>query len=323
MKRSPSETAHTSISGDRDRLVEDGSPKITVARALKATAPEWAKDASRPFFRAYGRATCRQRPLPDYLLIGTKRGGSTSMFKYLNRHPNVLPMWPGVENAKKTYFFDRYYDRGTDWYRAHFPTRRQRELVEERTGAPAITGEAAVNYMFNPVVLPRVRQTLPGVKVIVLLRNPVDRVWSHYHERVNAGIEPLSFREALDAEDERLAGEVERMTVDSGYYSENFDNYSYRARGRYLEHLEPWLDAFYPHQLLIVRSEDLYTQPHEVLEQTHRFLGLPDVPLTAHRYNQLPANTLDPDLRAELGDYYRPHVQALEESLDRSLGWTL
>jgi hypothetical protein len=261
--------------------------------------------------------------LPDYLLIGTKRGGSTSLFKYLNQHPNVLPMWPGVENAKKTYYFDRYYFRGPNWYRAHFPTTTQREAVLQRTGSPAVTGEAAVNYMFNPLVPPRVLETLPDVKLIVVLRNPVDRIWSHYHERVNAGTEHLSFLDALDAEEERLAGEVERMHEDPHYYSERFDFCSYKARGRYLEHLEPWLDLFSPDQLHIIRSEDMYSDPETIVLEAQRFLGLPEQPVRTHRYNYLPSDTLSPELRTQLSDYYRPHVQALEERLGRSFDWGL
>lgn len=261
--------------------------------------------------------------MPDYLVIGTKRGGSTSLFKYLNQHPNVLPMWPGVENAKKTYFFDRHFGRGTDWYRAHFPTRAQREQVERRTGVPAITGEAAVNYMFWPGVVERVRATIPDVKLVVALRNPVDRIWSHYHERVKAGTEPLSFPDALEAEDGRLAGEVERTLADPHYVSLALDFYSYKARGRYLEHLGPWLDAFYPEQLFVVRSEDMYTDPVGTINSVQSFLGLPEIPIIAHRYNYLPADTLDPALRAELSDYYRPHVLALEDRLGRSFDWNL
>jgi hypothetical protein len=245
------------------------------------------------------------------------------LFKYLNRHPNVLPMWPGVENAKKTYFFDRYYYRGTNWYRAHFPTSRQREKVRRLTGAPAVTGEAAVNYMFNPVVPERVKQTLPNVRLIVVLRNPVDRIWSHYHERVNAGTETLSFQDALDAEEERLAGEVEHMLEDPRYYSERFDFCSYKARGRYLEHLERWLDLFPPEQLHIVRSEDMYADPETAVARVQRFLGLPDQPVSAHRYNYLPSDTLSPELRKQLSDYYRPHVAALEDRLGRSFDWDL
>lgn len=215
-----------------------------VASRTKGVAPAWAKEAVRPTFRVAGRATSRLRPFPDYLIIGTKRGGTTSMYKYLLRHPNVIPMWPGVENAKKTHFFDQNFHRGTEWNRAHFPTSMQRSRVERREGAPVLTGEAAPYYMFHPLVAERVRQTLPQVKLIVLLRNPVDRIWSHHHERVYNGTEPLPFREALDAEEERLAGEHDRIVNEPGYYSERHDFCSYLARGRYLEHLEPWLDLF-------------------------------------------------------------------------------
>lgn len=293
------------------------------AQLLKSVAPRWAKEAARPFMHAYGRATWRQRPLPDYLIIGTKRGGSTSMFKYLTKHPNVLPPWPGVENHKKTNFFDQNYDRGEAWYRSHFPTARMRAQVAQRTGHPAITGEGAINYMFFPHVIDRVRAMIPEVRLVVVLRNPVDRAWSHYHERVKAGTEPLSFREALRAEDGRLAGEVDRMVSDPHYFSEPYDLFSYRTRGCYLEQLEPWLAAFEADQLLIVRSEDLYSDPVPAVLDVQRFLGLPEVPLVAHRYNYIPTRTLEPDLRQELAEYYRPHVAALEARLDRSFGWEL
>ena len=106
-----------------------------VAAKTKNLAPDWAKEIVRPTFRVAGQATSRLRPFPDYLIIGTKRGGTTSMYKYLLRHPNVVPMWPGVENAKKTHFFDQNFDHGELWYRAHFPTSMQRSRVARRTGA--------------------------------------------------------------------------------------------------------------------------------------------------------------------------------------------
>lgn len=295
-----------------------------VASTLKKYSPDWAKEASRPLFRGYGRATSRRRPLPDFLIIGTKRGGTTSMFKYLQRHPNVLTMWPGVENAKKTFFFDQNWSRGQQWYRSHFPTESHRRRVSDATGAPTVTGEAAPYYMFHPLVLDRVSELMPQVKVIVLLRNPVDRIWSHYHERVNAGTEQLSFQDALAAEDDRLAGEVEKIRTIPNYYSARHDFCSYKARGRYLEHLGPWLDRFYPDQLHVVRSEDLYADPVKTLVEAQRFLGLPEVPPpTPHRYNYVPANHLDEELRIELRDYYRPHVEALEDRLGRSFDWNV
>jgi hypothetical protein len=294
------------------------------ASYLKRVAPDNLKELSRPGFRAWGRATAGMRAFPDFLVIGTKRGGTTSMIKYLRRHPSILPMWPGVENAKKTFYFDENYHRGDAWYRSHFPSELQRRRVEKRTGVRPLTGEAAPYYMFHPLVLDRVVETVPQAKIIVLLRNPVDRIWSHYNERVDNGTEPLDFRGALDAEEDRLRGEAERIVAEGNYYSEKHDFSSYLARGRYLEHLEPWLDRFYPEQLHVVRSEDLYRRPQEVLPEVHKFLGLPEVPPpTKHRFNYVPASTMDEDTRAWLAEYYAPHVAALEKRLDRSFQWDL
>ncbi len=295
-----------------------------IAHFAKQHAPDWAKEAVRPVFRVAGRATVGLRPAPDNLIIGTKRGGTTSLYKYLTGHPNVVPMWPGVENAKKTHYFDQNFHRGERWYREHFPTTLQRQRVERRTGAPTVTGEAAPYYMFHPLVVDRVRSQLPDVKILVLLRNPVDRIWSHHHERVNAGTEVLSFSDALAAEEGRLAGEVERMLADPRYYSVQHDFCSYLARGRYLEHLEPWLRAFPAEQIHVVRSEDLYRTPHTALPAVHRFLGIPEIaPEAPHRFNYIPASRMDPADRAWLADYYAPHVKDLEERLARTCDWDL
>lgn len=293
------------------------------ALVAKRVAPTWMKEASRPAFRSIGRMTWRLRPLPDYLIIGTKRGGTQSMFQYLQRHPNVLPMWPGVENAKKTHFFDRNHHRGEPWYRAHFPTRRQRRRTAGTTGPRALSGEAAPYYMFHPLVAGRVAEMLPDVKIIVLLRNPVRRAWSHYHERVHNGVEPLSFREALEAEPHRLAGEVERILADPRYYSRSHDFYSYLARGRYLEHLRPWYEHFDPAQIHVIRSEDLYADPGSTLVAAHRFLDIPAHPPAPHRFNYVPAAHMDPETEAWLRDYYRPHVEALQAFLGHDFGWDL
>ena len=295
-----------------------------VAAKTKRLTPDWAKEAVRPTFRLVGRATSRLRPMPDYLIIGSKRGGTTSMYKYLLRHPNIIPMWPGVENAKKTHFFDQNFHRGTDWYRAHFPTELQRSRVARRTGAPALTGEAAPYYSFHPLVAGRVHDTIPGVRLIMLVRNPVDRIWSHHHERVYNGTEPLSFREALDAEEGRLAGEEARILREPGYYSERHDFCSYLARGRYLEHLEPWLDMFPAEQIHIVRSEDLYREPHHALAAAFAFLGVPETPsLVPHRFNEIRSSQMPEAERERLAEYYAPHVDKLQQRLGRDFEWDL
>ena len=297
-----------------------GGPLV---RLLKSATPAQAKEVVRPVLRGVGLATSASRAHPDFLIIGAKRGGTTSLIKYLQLHPAILPMWPTVENNKKTHYFDRNYHRSDAWYRAHFPSNRQREHVERRLGVRPLTGEAAPYYMFHPLVLEHVLETKPDMKVLVLLRDPVDRVWSHYNERRQAGTETLGFEDALEAESGRLAGEEDRIRRDPRYYSVRHDFGSYLARGRYLEHLGPWLDAFEPSgRIHVIRSEDMYAEPQETLGSVHEFLGLPVVPPPApHRYNYAPAGRPDSSTEAWLADYYRPHVEALEHRLERQFHW--
>jgi hypothetical protein len=294
------------------------------AHYVKRHAPAVAKKAARPIIRAYGRATSRNRPLPDFLIIGTKRGGTTSLLKYLRLHPQVLPMWPRAENAKKTWFFDDRYHYGELWYRSHFPTQRERAKAERRHGAPVLSGEAAPYYMFNPCVAARVAATIPNVRLIVVLRNPIDRAWSHWKERRANGAEPLDFAEALAQEDTRIAGEESRLLAEPGYISTAYDQFSYRSRGRYLEQLERWWRVLPREQMFIMRSEDMYADPNSALAGLHEFLGLPFVPVAApHRFNYLPGEPLSSAMRSELAAYYRPHVAALEARLDRCMCWDL
>ncbi len=297
---------------------------MTVTTRLKTVVPEPAKTLARQGFRTYGTWTSVRRPLPDYLIIGTKRGGTTSMWDHVARHPNVLPMFPEVENVKSPHYFDMNWHLGESWYRSHFPHQRARDAVAERTGGPVLAGEASPYYMFHPLARDRIKQTRPDMKLIVLLRNPVERAYSHYNERRRAGTEDLGFREALQAESDRLSGEEDKIREVPAYYSTRHDFCSYLARGRYLEQLEPWLADFGPDRLLVVRSEDLYESPNKLLAGVFEFLGLPPYELQnpEHR-NNLPAAPMPSSDRHWLADYYQDSVAALEARLGRSFDWNL
>jgi hypothetical protein len=295
---------------------------------VKRLLPAWAKEPARRGARLYGTLTSSHRPFPDYLIIGTKRGGTTSLWKSLLAHPQVMAMFPPQENLKSPHYFDIHYARGPAWYRSYFPTTRSRTRhVGSADGSHqrrAVVGDASPYYMFHPLAADRVSQTLPGTRIIVVLRNPTDRAYSHYRERRKEGTEPLEFREALQAETERLAGEEQRIVSEPGYYSTAHDFCSYLARGRYLEHLEPWLSRFDASQLLILRSEDYYADPTAVLRQVFAFLGVATDArgLTDTHLNLLPGPEMDPETRSWLDDYYRPHIVALEQRLGRSFDWT-
>ncbi len=296
----------------------------TVAKNL---APTPAREGAKRALRAFAVGTSPLRQLPDFLIIGTKRGGTTSMFNYLLRHPLVTPMFPSAQNLKSAHYFDLHYGNGTAWYRSHFATAAYRARLRRRYGQPPVAGEASPYYLFHPHAPQRVQALLPQVKLIVLLRNPVDRAWSHYWERVSNGVEPLGFEEALHREDERLAGEVERMLADPLYNSPAHDYYSYLARGRYLEQLERWLQCFPREQFCILRSEDFYADPAKVYRQVLDFLELPPIDLGDwRRYSLVPSGVrrserMSPATRRWLWELYADANRRLEAALGMRFGW--
>jgi hypothetical protein len=278
----------------------------------------WAKQS----LVDYGMRTSDRRPLPDFLIIGTKRGGTTSLWNYLIRHPLVPRLFPAW-NTKTSHYFEENWDRGEAWYRSHFPSARRRAALERRHGGPSRVGEAAPLYMFHPLAPGRVGALMPDAKLIVLLRDPVERAYSHWKERRTEGREPLDFAAALARESERIAGERERLIAEPTYVSESYDWYTYRARGRYLEHLDPWLDHFDRAQLLVLPSEELYRHPGATYARVLDFLGLPRYDLGHYAvYNDRRSAPMDPGLRAELTGYFRPYNAALTDRLGVRFEWS-
>ncbi|MFB9238600.1 sulfotransferase domain-containing protein [Plantactinospora siamensis] len=289
---------------------------------VKEAVPEPLRVGVRRTLTRYGERTSDRRPLPDFLIAGTKRGGTTSLWRYLLAHPLVPRLFPAW-NTKTSHYFEENWGRGEAFYRSHFPTRRQRLALERRHGGPSRVGEAAPLYMFHPLAPERVAGLLPRVRLIFLLRDPVERAYSHWKERRTEGTEPLEFAAALAREEERTAGERERLIADPYHVSRPYDWYTYRARGRYLEHLEPWLDRFPPEQLLILPSETLYREPAATYARVLDFLGLPPHELARYEvFNDRRSAALDPALRAELSAYFAPHNAALERRLGMRFDWS-
>ena len=249
------------------------------------------------------RATAALRPLPAFLVIGVQKGGTTSLFRYLEEHPRVA-----APRVKEVHFFDEAFDRGVDWYRGNFPVRRP--------GGRWVAGEATPYYLYHPRVPERVHATLPGARLVALLRDPVDRAYSHYQHEVRAGRERLTFEQAIDAEHERLSAEP----AGEGWAHRH---QSYLARGRYAEQLERWLRWFSRDQLLVEASEDLYADPGAVVARVQRFVGLEPHPCAAYRVHNSGgyARGLAPGTRERLAAYFAPHNRRLEALLGRGFGW--
>jgi len=211
--------------------------------------------------------------------------------------------------VKEVHFFDINYWRGTDWYRAFFP----------RSG-DKLPGEATPYYLSHPAVPERVQGTIPDARMIALLRNPVDRAYSHWNWVHLRGMERRSFRKALAAEEDRLAGEEERLLEDPTYESRQHRRHGYVTRGLYADQLERWYARFPREHILVLRSEDYFARPEQVFAQTLDFLGLPQWKPEVHPVrNATTYGPLDPAIRADLEERFAEPNARLARLLGRDL----
>jgi hypothetical protein len=260
----------------------------------------------------------RGRLLPDFLIIGSTRSGSTSLHDWLMRHPFVAP------TEKEIHFFNFHYHRRADWYRSHFPLESERAAFAAERGRAFLVGEGTASYLAHYWSPARAAALMPEAKLIVCLRDPVDRAYSQYHYRRRRDAEPLgSFEEAIAAEPERVRGEQEHEIADPPYYSWTMHRWGYLRTGRYAEHLERWFAAFPRERFLFLSFEnELVAAPQRALDRIHEFLGLPP-----HQYDHLPAlnaGTYEPmadDTRERLREYFRPQDARLYELTGIDFGW--
>lgn len=285
---------------------------------------ERVKAPLRPAAQRFRAATSGARILPSFLVIGAQRAGTTSLFDYLSRHPQVAGPSSGdgsVAWPKELHFFDERFSRGLDWYRAFFPLALTRSLARLR-GGELVAGEATPSYLFHPATPRRVAETLPDVRLVALLRDPVERAYSHFQLWRRTGRERLSFEEAVEAEHRRSNGGTARRRTGARARGRRRRR-SYLARGLYAEQLERWLEWFPRGQFLVIPSEDLMTRPAETYREVLDFLGLePREGESFALRNQLSYAPVDPLLRARLEEHFAEPNARLARLLDREFGWT-
>ena len=206
------------------------------------------------------------RSLPDFIIIGTARSGSTSLYYNICQHPCVLSA-----AYDELGYFDSNFHLGLNWYRSLFPTLFSKWVVKQKKQF-AITGEDTPFYIWNPLVAKRILKILPKIKLIVLLRNPVDRAYSNYHLGIRAGSENLSFEDAIQIE-------LKKLNEINDEFEHNVEKYtiprSYIAKGFYANQLKIWLELFNSEQLIIISTEDLESNPQGTLDKIYNFLKIP------------------------------------------------
>ncbi len=294
------------------------------------TTIDAAKSYARNSMQLYRVMTNSIRLMPDFMIIGGQRCGTTSLYNYLIEHPGIVSA-----STKEIHFFDYNFAKGLGWYRAQFPSFLHKYYVEHVRKHDFLTGEATVNYLFHPLAPKRISEIMPREKLIVLLRNPIDRAHSQHWLESKWGHETLSFEEAIKCEEERLVGEREKMQENENYHSYNHRHFSYLARGVYVDQLQDWMNYYPREQFLILKSEDFYSDPAAVLQQTLKFLGIPNeeqCPVNkeykqyrephkkGYQNNEKPAK-MDPNVREYLVEYFKAHNARLSEFLGRDFEW--
>jgi hypothetical protein len=297
------------------------SPASAIERIRRSPAGKAVTDAGKWGLRTVGLATSHWRPGPDLLVVGAKRGGTTSLWQYLIGHPGMLPTFPRAEKIKGTYFFDENWARGEAWYRSHFPTEARRALVARDLGYAPATFEASPYYLFHPHAPTRAKQVVRDALIVAVLRDPVERTFSHWKERRNH-TEHLPFAEALAAEEARTAGEEERMLADPTHISFAHRHQTYVAQSRYAPMLERWIGAFGAERVLVVAAEEFYADPQVLCDDITDRLGLPRRDLGAPEpFNAEPSADMDPEVRRQLTEVLADDIAAVERVLGRPMPW--
>lgn len=250
--------------------------------------------------------------LPQFLIVGAAKAGTTSLYTYLAQHPQIIEA-----KVKEVQFFSVYYNKGVMWYRSKFPTKYQ---INERK----ITGEASPYYLFHPHAPKRIYKLLPNIKLIVMLRDPVDRAISHYFHELREENEFLPMEEAFRNEKKRIKPELIKMQADESYNSETYRCYSYKSRGIYVDQLIRYFSLFSKDKMLILKSEDLFSNPKGILKDVLAFLEV-DAGILPNNLN--PKNVgsycakVSSPIYKDLVNYYAPHNERLYQLLGRDFAW--
>jgi len=299
------------------------TPHSTAAPSERLTvqpqsAPTAARRAAHSVSVTAGRLTSRARMLPGFLIVGAQRSGTTSMYRTLDQHPAILK----AVLHKGVHYFDTGYGHGLGWYQGHFPLRARAALARRATGDVPLTFESSPYYMFHPLAAGRISRDLPGVRLLVLVRDPVERAYSAHAHELARGYETEPFARALELEDQRLAGEADRIISEPGYLSHSHQHHAYLTRGLYADQLDRLAQAVGRDRVHVVDSGRFFTDPEPVYDGVLEFLGLhrhgyPEF----ERHNARPRSPMPDTLRATLNDHFKTPDERLASWLGHPPSW--
>ena len=253
---------------------------------------------------------------PSFFVIGVMKGGTTALYHYITQHPKILPALlkePNRSGLAQTLNSNKF-----KYYLSLFPP-----VPESRE---FITGEASTSYINDPKVISNVLNYFPDSRLIVILRNPIDRLISQYYYQFyqlkGKNLKSNSLEEIVSSELEfmKKKKDLTDIAINPSAYANCTNLLRY---GLYVYLLEKWMKFFPREQFLILRNEDLSQEPAAIMSQVFEFLEVPDYPdIQYPRKNTTTyPSQIDESLLTRLQDFYQPHNQRLEEFLGRKFNW--
>jgi len=254
------------------------------------------------------------RVLPDFIIIGSMKCGTTSLYYDICEHPCASPA-----AYDEIGFFDSNFHLGLNWYRSMFPTKRRIEDIRRKEGV-AITGEDTPFYFWNPVAAKRIQKLLPNIKLITILRNPIDRAYSEYQDLVSSESNSPSFETFIE-------NEINTRRKDSSLITEeNFEIFnqknSYLLKGIYVDQLKIWAGLFPKEQIFTLSTENLNSEPITALESVFQYLNLPDYKIkNIQRQKQKKYVPMNSQTRKILVEFFKPHNERLFKFIGKKFDW--
>lgn len=268
--------------------------------------------------RFYGNITSPIRILPNFLIAGFNRSGTHSLFEYMGQHPNI-----NNASRREIHYFTLSFWRGLNWYKSYFPTIIYKKFVEIKTNQKNLTGEATPHYIFHPLAVQRIKKLLPKIKIIIVLRNPIDNAYSHYQHYKRGGIEKDSFEHAVKTDRKRyeIITNLYNLDLVKEHTLRNV-KMPYISYATYVNHIKKLLEIFPRKQILFIKNEDLNEKPQDVLKKIFQFLKLEEFSVKdLIKRNVGKYEKIKPETRKELLKYFEPYNKQLEKLLDMKFDW--
>ena len=255
--------------------------------------------------------------LPDFLIIGAQKCGTSSLYSYLIQHPGII-----APAKKEIHYFSNPYNqkRGKSWYASHFCTVSYKKSLKKKLGYWPITGEATPD-MHMPFMPESVHELLPSAKLIAMFRDPVKRAFSQYqHDRKYSKKASKTFKEAIDQSSLSVSSEMQ----DLWSYTHNNKQLSYIRRGLYAEQLEHWYQYYSKDCIHIIISDEFSVDPAKEMAKVLQFLNMPEFDFDVSTVKNVGnyKEQMDKDVREYLISVFRPQNQRLFKLIGRNLDWS-